>query len=144
MSTGLLHTHSFLPYVFLVLMLITLVITGRAMVTGNLPKKGIAVARVAFILSHIQLLIGILLLVFGEKAQLFSGGMGPVMKNAEARFSLIEHPIMMIIGIALITVGFVRSKKTDDAKTKAKRIFIPYAIGLVLILARIPFAEWLS
>ena len=144
MSQVLVHIHGLLPYLFLPLMLVTLVMTGSALSSGNLSKRGISLARVVMILAHVQFLFGILLLAFGEKAKLLANGMGPVMQNASARLSLVEHPTMMLIGIVLITVGFVRSKKTEDGKTKAKRIFIPYAIGLILILSRIPYTEWFS
>ena len=144
MSQVLIHIHSLLPYLFLPLMLLTLIMMGSALSSGKINKQGIALARVAMILAHVQFLFGIMLLAFGDKAQLLKGGMGPVMKNPEARLALIEHPAMMLIGIVLITVGFVRSKKTDDAKAKAKRILIPYAIGLILILSRIPYSEWFS
>ena len=117
---------------------------GSALSSGKISKNGITIARVVMILAHLQFLIGLLLLVFGEKAKLLQNGMGPVMKNADARMALIEHPITMILAIILITVGFVRSKKVEDAKAKAKRILIPYSIGLILILLRIPYAEWLS
>ena len=121
-----------------------MVMVGSSMSSGKLGKTTISLARIVMILAHVQFLLGVFLLFFGDKAQLFQSGMGPVMKNAEARLALVEHPAMMLIAIILITIGFVRSKKTEDPKAKAKRILVPYAIGLILILSRIPYSEWLS
>ena len=144
MSTGLLHLHSFLPYLFLVIIMTTIVMTGMAMSSGKLGARAISLARLTLILAHLQLVIGILLLFVGDKAQLFDSGMGAIMKNSEARLGLVEHPLTMIIAIAIITIGFIRSKKTDDLTVKAKRIFYFYLIALVLILIRIPYSAWIG
>ena len=117
---------------------------GSAMSSGKMSKQGISLARLVMILAHVQFLFGILLLVMGDKAQLFNSGMSAIMQHSETRLSLIEHPATMLISIILITIGFVRSKKVDDAKRKGRRILVPYAIGLILILSRIPYQEWFS
>lgn len=61
------------------------------------------------------------------------------MKDAILRFWMVEHLSMMIIGIALITVGRVRLKKLDDDKARHKNVLIFFGIGLLLILSRIPW-----
>jgi membrane protein DedA with SNARE-associated domain len=62
-----------------------------------------------------------------------------VMANPQARFFAVEHISMMIIAIALITVGYSRAKRQEDDKRKSKTILIFYGIGLVLIFAMIPW-----
>jgi len=64
--------------------------------------------------------------------------MGAAMKDSAVRMRLIEHPLMMIIGIILITVGKSRTKRIVDDVKKHKNIAFLYTIGLVLILSRIP------
>ena len=71
-------------------------------------------------------------------------GMGDVMKNSELRKPLIEHPLMIIIAIALITIGFSKHKKKTTDGSKFKTIAIFYGIALVLILAVIPWGLWFS
>ena len=65
----------------------------------------------ALISVHIQLLLGLALMFIGPVASQFSN-MGEVMKNADLRFLVVEHPLTMIIGIVLITVGYSKSKKS--------------------------------
>jgi hypothetical protein len=45
----------------------------------------------------------------------------------------------MIIGIVLVSVGRIKAKKLTDDVAKHKTTFIFFAIGLLLILSRIPW-----
>ena len=64
------------------------------------------------------------------------------MKTKEVRLLAVEHPLMMIIAIVLITIGWSKHKKktTDTAKFKMFAIF--YGLGLLVILSRIPWNNW--
>jgi hypothetical protein len=64
------------------------------------------------------------------------------MKDAALRLTSLEHPLVNIIAIALITIGWSKHKKgaTNDAKFKSIALF--YALGLILILARLPWSLW--
>lgn len=55
------------------------------------------------------------------------------------RFYSVEHTTGMLIAIILITIGYSRSKRATDAITKQRLIGIFYGIGLLLILASIPW-----
>ena len=145
MSEILLQLHSLVPYLFLVLILVTIIMTGMAMNSGNFNSRTMSLARVVMILAHIQFILGILLLVFGDRAKgAFTLGMGEIMKSPELRLSFVEHPSMMIIGVALITIGFARSKRSSNGKSKAKNILVFYTIGLLIVLSRIPYGLWLN
>ena len=37
--------------------------------------------------------------------------MGEIMKNATMRSNVVEHPLTMIIAVALITIGYSKHKK---------------------------------
>jgi hypothetical protein len=129
MMTGLLHLHNLLRWVILVLLIWTIINTF-------LNKNG-KETKILTIVSHTMLLIGII--------QWFAGawglkliqnvGMGALMKNAEQRLMAVEHPLTMIIAIALITVGGISVKK---GKSSAKWFYI---LALVLILSRTPWAR---
>lgn len=92
------------------------------------------------ILSHIQLLIGLFLLFVGPMSNNFAN-MGEVMKDSYLRMMTVEHPLTMIIGVALITIGRVKMKKKSEAEAKFKTIIIFYSIALVLFLSRIPWSH---
>jgi uncharacterized protein (DUF486 family) len=67
---------------------------------------------------------------------------GAVMKDKSVRLLAVEHPILMILAIVFITIGWSKHKKktTDAAKFKTFAIF--YGIGLLLILSKIPWSNW--
>jgi predicted acyltransferase len=56
----------------------------------------------------------------------------------------LEHPLINIVAIVLISVGYIRSKKLESSTAKFRSIYMMYAIGLVLILSRIPWENWLG
>ncbi|GGF62693.1 hypothetical protein [Wenyingzhuangia marina] len=98
---------------------------------------------IALILTHTQFLVGLITYYVSPWYEtLRNVGMGNAMKNAELRLMSVEHPLTMIIAIALITVGWSRHKKLTDDKAKFKSFAIFYGLGLILILARIPWSHW--
>lgn len=138
MYIGLLHMHAFLRWIVLILLIVVIV---KAL-SGWLGKKEFTKADDklslwAMIVLHIQLLIGLGLYFISPYVR-FDLGM-EVMKNAESRYWTVEHISMMIVGIAIVTVGRVLAKKKTEAVSKYKTTFIFYLIGLIVILSRIPF-----
>ncbi|MDO6736765.1 hypothetical protein [Wenyingzhuangia sp. 2_MG-2023] len=100
---------------------------------------------IALILTHTQLLIGLVTYYVSPWYESMKNvGMGKAMKDSELRLMTVEHPLMMIIAIVLITVGWSRHKKLTEDKAKFKSFAIFYGIALLLILSRIPWAQWLS
>lgn len=89
----------------------------------------------AFISSHIQLLVGLILYFISPKV-IFSA---EAMKSALSRFFLVEHTTMMILAIIVISVGYIMAKKVAPEKKAFSRIFWAYLVGLILILASIPW-----
>ncbi len=147
MNTGILHLHSGLPYLLLILLIAS--ILGNVIAwQGNkqASKMMFTFTKVTFILSHIQLLVGIFVLFLGERATaVFSqeGAMKTIISDSDLRMSFVEHPLTMIIAIVFITLGYIGSKKLSGS-AQAKRISIFYAIALFLILIRIPWQAWLG
>lgn len=147
MNTGILHLHSGLPYVLLVLLIASLlgnVIAWQGNKQGS--KMMFTLTKVTFILSHIQLLVGLFVLFLGEKATaIFSqeGAMKTIMGDSELRLAFVEHPLTMIIAIVFITLGYIGSKKKTGS-AQAKRISIFYGVALLLVLIRIPWQAWLG
>ena len=93
----------------------------------------------ALIVSHIHQLVELVLYFVSP---LFSYWSDPskrgVMKNSEARFYLVEHPITNLITLILITLGWsLREKQTENSK-KFSPIAILYSLELVLMLSGIP------
>ncbi|WP_445665880.1 hypothetical protein [Fodinibius sp. AD559] len=139
MYTGFQHLHSGLAYLVL---LILVGVIGYALMNfiNNKPftEKARKFSLVGLIAAHIQLLIG-LVLYFISPNVMFSG---EAMGDAMSRLYLLEHPLTMIIGIVLITIGYSKAKSGDDDAARYKKILIFYGLGLFLILLRIPWSAW--
>jgi len=86
-----------------------------------------------FILTHTQLLVG-LVLYFVSPFVIFSG---TSMKDSMLRYWLMEHSTMMLIAIVLITMARITAKKITDSAAKHRRFFTFNALALVIIVVAI-------
>lgn len=137
MYSGLTHAHSGLRWLLLIALLYAIFNAFKKWQSGATYTESDRKAGLyAFILSHIQLLIGLVLYFISPKVGSFSG---EVMKEPVARFFTVEHMSMMILGIILISIGYIRAKKQTADTKKFKTTFIFYLIGLIVILSRIPW-----
>jgi len=136
--------HSYWAY----LVLIVLISAVLKSVIGYFSNKdydanAFRVSLFTLIVSHIQLLIGLVLYFTSARFDLWSDlGVGEVMKNANIRLYLVEHPTINILAVALITIGYSKHKKKLVSKPKYKTIAIFYSIALILIFSRIPWNVW--
>jgi hypothetical protein len=133
--------HSWLRWILLILLLVSIVKS----LSGFSGKKALSAGDkkiwlFTMITAHTTLLIGLILLFFGTFgiAKGVPEGVS-VMKNATYRFYWVEHPVMMIIAIALITVGRGQAKKSIPDVTKYKKAFWFFLLALLVILAAIPW-----
>lgn len=136
MYSMLKHAHSGFRWLVLALLVIAIINAytkwqNRKDYTSSDKKKSLF----AMIFTHIQLLIG-LVLYFMSPLVSFSEGF---MKETITRFFTIEHTTIMVIAIAVITIGYSKAKRKEDDSQKFKTIFIYYLIGLILILVSIPW-----
>lgn len=134
MHTTILLLHSIFRYFVLIFLLIVLV---RSF-TGWQGKKEFTAmdnkfSLWLFISTHIQFTLG-LILYFVSPLVIFSGAS---MKNAVTRYWLVEHVVMMIVAVALITAARSTSKKLPDPVAKHKRLFMLNLIALLIILVAI-------
>lgn len=137
MYTGLLHTHSILRY-FVLIFLVIVIIQSFIGMMNKKPYSGMdnRIGLFLFIVTHTQLLVGIILYFVSPFVQ-FSGA---AMRESSSRYWLVEHNTAMLIAIVLITLARTTSKKMTASEAKHKRMFIFNTIALVIILVTI----WLS
>lgn len=144
MYTGLQHTHSGLAYLALLALVLVIIWALVGALSGReFQEKDRKIALVAFILCHIQLLVGLILYFVSPLGYSLLAG-GGAMADATARLTALEHPLINILAIVLVSVGFIRAKKLESSTAKFRSIYMMYAVGLVLILSRIPWANWLG
>ncbi|HMB62405.1 MAG TPA: hypothetical protein VKN36_04975 [Eudoraea sp.] len=140
------NVHSYLAYVVLALLFIAVAnaITGLASNRMFTMEKDLRISLFTLILCHIQLLLGLMLYFVSANGlrAIQEFGMGGL--NSAARLLAVEHPFVNMVAIALITIGWSRHKKLMEAKRKFKTIGIFYGLGLLLVLSRIPWGQWLG
>ncbi len=140
MYTGLVHLHSTLRYVVLIFLIISIVkaISGwrsnSAFTAGDNRWSLLTLISV-----HLQLVIGFILFFISPLIQRGLADMQNTMSNDILRFFTVEHTLMMLISIILITVGRVKAKKAEASLSKHKKTAIYFGIGLLLILLSIPW-----
>lgn len=130
------HAHSGLRWVVLVLLLAAIVNAfskwrGRKPFTEGDRKLGLF----TFISTHIQLLVG-LVLYFMSPNVVFAASS---MKEPQLRFFLVEHIALMVLAIAVISIGYSRAKRALEDSQKFRTTFLFFLIGLILILIAIPW-----
>jgi hypothetical protein len=133
--------HSWWAYLA-VLVLLVAVINALMGYTSKrfFESKDLRISLFALIFSHIQLLLGLAVYFVSEigfKAFAIEGAM----KNSELRLTMLEHPLINILAIAFITIGWSKHKKAEGT-LKFRKILFFYGIGLLLILSRIPWKTW--
>ena len=138
--------HSYWAYLVLLILIIATVNSIIKFVgKKEFSAQDFRISLFTLIVSHLQLLIGLLLYFVSPRLSLFSElGMGGVMGDSVNRLYLVEHPLINIIAVALITIGYSKHKKKLTSTPKFKTIAIFYTIALVLFLSRIPWNTWLD
>lgn len=140
MEQGMLHLHSLLRWVLLILILIALTSSFNAKNKPFRPahrKLGLGL----LITADLMLLIGIYQWFMGSLGlkSIQANGMGVVMKNAVTRFFAVEHFVGMLVAIVLIHIGYSYARRDVPDSVKHKKTFLFYLIALIIILALIPW-----
>ncbi len=140
MHLFILGLHSWLRWFFLLAIVITLY---RAY-TGWLGKKPFiksdnTLRVVTASLAHLQLLVGVVLYFVSPLIQSFMQDFPASMKDRVVRYFGMEHNVMMLIAIVVLTIGSARAKRKGEDLAKFKTIAIWFTIALVIILFAIPW-----
>lgn len=133
--------HSGWAYIALLLLIVTVLMAA----IGFFSKKEFSpthrkIAMFGLIATHIQLVVGFIVYFLSPVGFAQLGQM----KDAALRLTSLEHPVTNIIAIVLITIGWSKHKKTVDSNAKFKSIALFYGLGLLLILSKLPWANWLA
>ncbi|MFW6371529.1 MAG: cytochrome B [Bacteroidota bacterium] len=132
----LVHLHSGLRWIFLLVLLVSIIIA----LVGWQRRNKFTVAKNRVFLStltiaHLQLVIGFILYFVSPKVIFATNSFSDNM----LRFFLIEHILLMITGITLITIGYVKTKKITIEFKKFRNIFWYFFLALIITLIAIPW-----
>jgi len=141
MYTGFQHLHSVFAYIVLAVLLLSFIYALASFVQKKPFTEKVRKASLAgLIAAHLQLLIGLVLYFISPMG--LSNFSGEAMGDAMSRLYMLENPLMMLIGIILITVGYSKAKQPGDNAGRYKKILIFYGLGILCILLRIPWSAW--
>ena len=140
MYNGLLHLHSALRWVILILLLVAIfrsIRDSKKPFTAGHRKTGLFL----MISADIMLAVGLYQWFTGPLGlkSIQANGMGNVMKNSFLRFYAVEHVTAMIISIILIHIGYAYSKKDLPDSIKHLRVLLYFGLALLIILIVIPW-----
>tara|TARA_R100001143_G_scaffold63581_1_gene72410 strand:- start:17368 stop:17802 length:435 start_codon:yes stop_codon:yes gene_type:complete len=142
MYIGIKHLHSVFAYLVLIALIVVIGYSLFKLVKkGTFTEKVRKSALVVFICSHLQLLIGLILYTISPVG--ISSFSTDAMGDSMLRLTTLEHPLLMIAAIAIITIGYIKAKKPGDDARRLRTIVVYYSIALVLMLFVIPWSVWL-
>ncbi len=134
------HAHSGLRWVALFLLVYAIFNAAKSQTSGKYEKKDKMINLFAMIMLHIQLLIGLALYFMSSKVQFVEGWMSSDVAGGMYRFYGLEHLLGMLIAITVVTLGRSKAeKKLEGTRDKHRKIMFSYTIGLLIILAMIPW-----
>jgi hypothetical protein len=129
MYTGMIHLHTILRWVVLVLAVVVLVraVRGGSYTVGHRKLFG------AFLGTfHLQVVIGLVLYFLSPLVSAAVSNMGAAMKNPALRFYGVEHIAMMLIAAVVLTIGFARTKRASDDRKHSSTLMW---VGITLLIA---------
>ncbi|MEW5914932.1 MAG: hypothetical protein AB1762_00945 [Gemmatimonadota bacterium] len=143
MHSFLLGTHNILRWLVLVIGVVALIRSLRGLASGSLWTRAEAASLSGYAnILGLQMLVGLGLYFFTSPVGMQAlGDMGTAMRDPNARFYAVEHPLAMLLAVALAHIALARTKKaaTDAARFRTAALLI--TLSLVLVLARMPWAR---
>jgi hypothetical protein len=130
MFPALHHMHSGLRWIVLILLVINVLNAIGFMGGKPVTPQAKKLSLFGLIATHVQVVIGLIVYFFSQKVRFDS----TTMSDPVARFFTMEHTLMMLIAVILISLGHRQTKAGNG-----KKMFWFYFIALVVILAAIPW-----
>ncbi|WP_094745839.1 hypothetical protein ACF3NR_05690 [Vaginella massiliensis] len=135
------HLHSGWAYLVLLMAVVFVVISLIYAISKKSPDNTIKkIGLFTTIVFHLQLVFGLLTLFLTGRYKLFAD-MSSVMQDAETRLLTVEHPMMMIAGIAFMTIANAKLKRSSIV---GFNVVIFAVVALLIVLSRIPWQLWFA
>ena len=141
MYGAILTVHSYLRYAVLLLVLMV-VLRYVAGLLGSRAwnDRDEAIGRWMIRVWDLQFLLGLVLYFLSPIVQFGLANFGEAMGDAQLRRFLIEHPLLNLVAIAVLHVGWVRAARADDDRGRMVRTLGFIAVAVVLVVLSIPWS----
>jgi hypothetical protein len=142
MQTGLVHLHNILRWIILILLVLSVIKSYTGWKSGRAFNDGDRkIWLFTMISAHLTLVLGLYQWLLGRigiiSTELPEGT--SMMKDKSFRFFWLEHPLTMLIAIAMITLGYGMAKKPLPDNVKYSKAFRYFLVALILILLVTPW-----
>jgi len=106
---------------------------------GSWTRTDSLAARVFVMGMDIQLVVGVLLYgVFSPVVAAAMSRTAIAMQNRGLRFWMVEHPLAMMVAVALAHVGWLRAKRSTGPDVH-RQASLYFTLAILIVLASIPW-----
>ena len=91
-------------------------------------------------IAHMQLVLGLWLYFISPITDYFLSNFKDAVHQREFRFFGMEHSLMMIMAIVVITIGSAAAKRRPTDTEKCRTMALWFTAGLLIILTSVPWA----
>ena len=141
MYSTVLALHSLVRWLVLISLLFSIFLAYKGWFTKkNFSRFDNSVRHWTATIAHIQLVLGLWLYFISPIINYFLHHYKEAVHEREIRFFGMEHSVMMLTAIVIITIGSAKAKRKLTDKEKFKTMAIWFTVALLIILISIPWA----
>lgn len=127
--------HSGWRYLVLAMLAINVVVTLMGLAgKRNYTKTDNTLSLVLLIVTHLQLVFGLVLYGLWVTQQNVFADMANTMHTPILRYYAVEHIVGMLAAIVLVTMGHSLRKKAPTDQQKFRRAFIFFSLAFVIVV----------
>ena len=140
MYTALLIVHSYLRWLILIAALLVVARALAGVISKRPWGRGDDVAAKVLVHSlSLQLVTGLIIYFVSPFTGPAFADFGATMRDAGLRLMMIEHPVGMVIAVALAHIGLSRVGKGKDLVQRHKTALAFFALSLIVMMLSIPW-----
>ena len=141
MYSAILTVHSYLRYAVLLMVLLTVLRYVAGLLNSRAWNDGDeGIGRWMIRVWDLQFLLGLVLYFLSPIVQFGFANIREAMGDAQTRQFLIEHPLLNLLAIGALHMGWIRARKAADDRGRMVRALLFIAIAAVLVLLSIPWS----
>ena len=127
--------HYFISVTFLIISLFLIYRSIKGIISGREYSLLDKILSSAFIINlYFQLIFGLILFSnMGSFIAYDYVSADGTIKMVSKRFWPIEHIVLMVFALLIANLGFVFSNKSEESKSKYKKVLIYYSLSILLI-----------
>ena len=141
MYSAILTVHSYLRYAVLLLVLLVVLRYVAGLLSSRAWNDGDeSIGRWMIRVWDLQFLLGLVLYFLSPIVQFGFANFGEAMGDAQLRQFLVEHPLLNLLAIAALHMGWIRAGKAASDRGRMVRALVFIAIAAALVLLSIPWS----